>query len=89
MAGFLKSEGSYLLPRAAYKPPASLQMHIWPWLERWLERVRARGQGKGWKAGGIAADDRASVSFLELLAVRLRTARFPAEIRLSRINSTL
>jgi hypothetical protein len=69
MAGFLKSEGSYVLPRAAYKPPASLQMQIWPWLEGWLERVRARGQGKGWKAGGLAADDRAAVGFLELLVL--------------------
>ena len=52
-------------------------MQIWPWLKRWLERVRARGQGKGWKAGGLegwkagglAADDRAAVGFLELLVL--------------------
>jgi Centromere DNA-binding protein complex CBF3 subunit, domain 2 len=69
MAGFQKSEGSYVLPRAAYKPPASLQVQIWPWLDHWLARVRARAQGKGWKAGGLAADDRAAAGFLELLVV--------------------
>jgi hypothetical protein len=47
MAGFQKEEGSYVLPRAGYKPLASLQRQIWPWLEGWLACVQARVQGKG------------------------------------------
>ena len=42
MAGFQKEEGSYVLPRAGYEPPASLQRQIWPWLEGWLARVQAQ-----------------------------------------------
>jgi hypothetical protein len=44
-------------------------MQIWPWLKRWLERVRAWSQGNGRKAGGLAADNRAAVGFLELLVL--------------------
>jgi hypothetical protein len=69
MAGFQKAEGSYVLPRALYTPPVSLQVQIWPWVDTWLARVRARAQGKGWKAGGLAADDRAAGGFLELLVL--------------------
>jgi Centromere DNA-binding protein complex CBF3 subunit, domain 2 len=54
MAGFQKEEGSYVLPRAGYEPPVSLQRQIWLWLEGWLARVQAHVQGKGWKAGGLA-----------------------------------
>jgi hypothetical protein len=42
MAGFLKDEGSYMLPRAEFKPPASLRKQVWPWLDEWLDRVHAR-----------------------------------------------
>ena len=69
MVGFQKSAGSYVLPRAAYKPPASLQVQIWPWLDHWLARVRARAEGKGWKAGGLSQDDNAAAGFLKLLIV--------------------
>jgi hypothetical protein len=69
MAGFQKEEGSYVLPRAGYEPPASLQRQIWPWLEGWLARVQARVQGKGWKAGGLAQEDKAAENFLKLLGV--------------------
>jgi hypothetical protein len=69
MAGFQKSEGSYVLPQAAYKLPASLQMQIWPWLDHWLVCIYAQAEGKGWKAGGFAADNRAAAGFLELLVV--------------------
>jgi hypothetical protein len=69
MAGFQKEEGSYVLPRAGYEPPASLQRQIWPWLEGWLARVQARVQGKGWKAGGLAQADKAAENFLKLLGV--------------------
>jgi len=69
LAGFLKNEGSYLLPRGEFKPPASLLKLVWPWLDEWLERVRARAQGKGWKAGGLAQEDKAAASFLKLLVV--------------------
>jgi hypothetical protein len=41
MAGFLKEEGSYMLPRGEFKPLASLLKLVWPWLEEWLDRVRA------------------------------------------------
>jgi hypothetical protein len=69
MAGFQKEEGSYVLPRAGYEPPAGLQRQIWPWLEGWLARVQARVQGKGWKAGGLAQADKAAENFLKLLGV--------------------
>jgi hypothetical protein len=69
MAGFQKEEGSYVLPRAGYKPLASLQRQIWPWLEGWLARVQARVQGKGWKARGLAQEDKAAENFLKLLGV--------------------
>jgi hypothetical protein len=42
MTGFLKEEGSYMLPRSEFKPPASLLKLVWPWLEEWLNCVRAR-----------------------------------------------
>jgi hypothetical protein len=58
-----------MLPRAGYEPPANLRRQIWPWLEHWLERVQARAQGKGWKAGGLAQEDKAAESFLKLLGV--------------------
>jgi Centromere DNA-binding protein complex CBF3 subunit, domain 2 len=61
-----------VLPRAGYEPPASLQLQIWPWLDGWLSRVKAQAQGKGWKAGGLAQDDKAAESFLNLLQL-LRT----------------
>jgi hypothetical protein len=69
MTGFLKEEGSYMLPRSEFKPPASLLKLVWPWLDEWLERVRGRAQGKGWKAGGLLQDDQAAASFLKLLVV--------------------
>jgi hypothetical protein len=67
LAGFLKEEGSYVLPRAEFVPPASLQRQVWPWLDGWLERIYAQAQGKGWKEGGLAEEDRAAASFLKLL----------------------
>ena len=69
MAGFLKEEGSYMLPRGEFKPPASLLKLVWPWLDEWLDRIRARAQGKGWKAGGLLQDDQAAAGFLKLLVV--------------------
>lgn len=69
MASFLKDEGSFMLPRSEFKPPASLLKLVWPWLEEWLERVHARAQGKGWKAGGLPQDDQAAAGFLKLLVV--------------------
>jgi hypothetical protein len=69
MAGFLKDEGSYMLPRAEFKPPASLLKQVWPWLDEWLNRVYARAQGKGWKAGGLSQEDNAAAGFLKLLVI--------------------
>jgi hypothetical protein len=69
MASFLKQEGSYMLPRGEFKPLASLQKLVWPWLDKWLDRIRARAQGKGWKAGGLLQDDKAAAGFLKLLVV--------------------
>jgi hypothetical protein len=57
MASFLTEEGSYMLPRGEFKPLASLLKLVWPWLDEWLDRVRAQAQGKGWKAGGHLQDD--------------------------------
>jgi len=69
MAGFLKEEGSYVLPRGDFKPPASLQKLVWPWLQQWLDRIYSRAEGKGWAAGGLQQDDQAAASFLKLLLV--------------------
>jgi len=46
MAGFLKGEGSYMLPQASHKPPVSLQVLIWPWIKDWQARFSAQAQGK-------------------------------------------
>jgi hypothetical protein len=69
LAGFLKEEGSYVLPCAEFLPPESLQRQIWPWLEGWLDRIDARAEGKGWRDGGLAEEDGAAASFLKLLKV--------------------
>jgi hypothetical protein len=69
MAGFLKEEGSYVLPQGDLKPPASLQKLVWPWLQQWLDRIYCRAEGKGWAAGGLQQDDQAAASFLKLLLV--------------------
>src|SRR5436190_17864316 len=67
VAGFSKDEGGYFVPRAEHQPPMSLRREIWPWIEPWLERVKARADGKGWKAGGLQQDDGAADGFLKLL----------------------
>jgi hypothetical protein len=69
LASFLKEEGSYVLPRAEFLPPESLQRQIWPWLEGWLDRIHARAEGKGWRDGGLAEEDGAAASFLKVLKV--------------------
>lgn len=69
LAGFPKEEGSYVLPRAEFLLPESLQRQIWPWLEGWLDRIHARAEGKSWRDGGLAEEDGAAASFLKLLKV--------------------
>jgi hypothetical protein len=68
VAGFHASHGDYFLGRAQLSPPKSLLLQIWPWIEGWQGRFRARAQKKSWAEGGLDDDDMAAEGFLSLLA---------------------
>jgi len=58
-----------MLLKGEFKLPASLLKLVWLWLDEWLDRVRVRAQGRGWKAGGLLQDDQVAAGFLKLLIV--------------------
>jgi hypothetical protein len=60
-------EGNYICPRAHHEPPHSLQWLVFPEIDKWIARVKARANGKRWKDGGLDQDDRAAVNFLKLI----------------------
>jgi centromere DNA-binding complex CBF3 subunit-like protein len=68
VAGFHASHGDYFLGRAQLSPPKSLLLQIWPWIEGWQGRFKARAQKKSWAEGGLDNDDMAAEGFLSLLA---------------------
>jgi hypothetical protein len=68
VAGFPKEPGQHL-PRAAIEPPEVLLREIYPFVEEWRRRFRARTtRKKSWAQGGL--DDN-GLAFLTLLK-RLR-----------------
>jgi Centromere DNA-binding protein complex CBF3 subunit, domain 2 len=72
VAGFPKEPGQYHLPRAAIEPPEVLLREIYPFVEEWRRRFRARTtRKKSWAQGGLDDDDQAGLAFLALLK-RLR-----------------
>ena len=72
VAGFPKEPGQYHLPRATIEPPEALQREIYPFVEEWRRRFRARAtRKKSWAQGGLDEDDQAGHGFLTLLK-RLR-----------------
>ena len=72
VAGFPKEPGQYHLPRAAVEPPEVLLREIYPFVEEWRRRFRARTtRKKSWAQGGLDDDDQAGLAFLALLK-RLR-----------------
>jgi hypothetical protein len=68
VAGFTESRGDYYLIRANIDPPANLQAKIWPWIEDWTDRFKARAQRLTWAQGGLNDDDIAGDSFIKLMA---------------------
>ena len=67
MASGSKHEGNYVLPQAHCKPLWNLRRQVFPWIEEWVARVKARAKGKKWKAGGLQQDDGAADGFLKLM----------------------
>jgi hypothetical protein len=68
MAGFSKDGGGYFLGRAQVVPPFSLQLLVFPWLDKWELRFRgfARSQ-QDFARGGLDKQDLAGDRFLKLL----------------------
>lgn len=70
MSGFSAQGGEYYLGRATVEPPLSLQLQIFPWLEKWILGFQRVAERRNYVEGGLDNTDIAGDNFMKLLQSR-------------------